>query len=428
VRDFDTQFKVFQELTIAATVLDNPAIAFAEIDRVLDLALRYKRPVYIELPRDQVDQLGDPNYQWQSQTDTSAPEALATALEKAIHLIKAAQQPVILADVEIHRFGLQDALLRLTEKTNIPVAETLLGKSVMNELHPNYLGLYAGALGSEEARRYVESSDCLILLGVFLMDLNLGVFTANLDPNRAIYVTSEKTLIHTQEYPNIRLQDFVAGLIQSDIPLRKVQFSPAYKPPPPFSPIPDQAITAKRLFAQINTFLSAETIVIADVGDSLFGAIDLFVHDKTRFLSPAYYASLGFAVPAGIGVQLANPQTRPLILVGDGAFQMTGVELSTIARYQLNPIVIVLNNGGYATERPMLDGKFNNIRAWQNSRITELINAGRRFDVHTEGELAEALQQSKTHTECFCILDVHLDPYDMSEPLQRLTRELGKLV
>jgi indolepyruvate decarboxylase len=126
-------------------------------------------------------------------------------------------------------------------------------------------------------------------------------------------------------------------------------------------------VTIARLFERLNSFLGEDIIVIADVGDALFAGLDLFVHDKSRFLSPAYYASLGFAVPAGLGAQFAYPHVRPLVLVGDGAFQMTGMELSTIARYGLNPIVIVLNNCGY------------DVLLWKYSRIPEVLGAGRGF-------------------------------------------------
>jgi TPP-dependent 2-oxoacid decarboxylase len=145
-------------------------------------------------------------------------------------------------------------------------------------------------------------------------------------------------------------------------------------------------------------------------------------------MSSAYYATLGFAVPASLGVQLALPKLRPLVLVGDGAFQMTGVELSTAARYGLNPIVIVLNNSGYGTERPMLDGNFNDVSTWNFSRLPELFGAGKGFDVHTEADLENALSAARDYREGFCILDVHLDQYDFSPVLQRMTGALGKRV
>jgi TPP-dependent 2-oxoacid decarboxylase len=428
VRDFDTQYKIFQELTVASAVLNNPNTACQEIDRVLAAALRYKRPVYIEIPRDLVNKPVNSNYQRTSQPHISNPETLAEALAEAVNLIDAARQPVILAGVEMHRFGLQEALLKLVEKTNIPVAETILGKSVMSEMHPNKIGIYAGAIGNEFAREYVESSDCLIMLGAFLSDFNLGVFTAHLNPKNSIYVTSEKTSIQLHNYEDIRFKDFVQGLIEANIQRREHNLPQLLQPPTSFSPVPNQAITVARLFERLNSFLGSDMIVIADVGDALFAGLDLFVHDKSRFVSPAYYASLGFAVPAGLGAQFVNPNVRPLILVGDGAFQMTGMELSTIARYGLNPIVIVLNNCGYGTERPMLDGAFNDVLLWQYSRIPEVLGVGRGFDVHTEDQLEAALVESRAHTESFCILDVHLDPHDKSPALKRLTHVLGQRV
>ena len=428
VREFNTQYRIFQELTVASTVLSDPNTAFEEIDRVLAAALRYKRPVYIELPRDIIHLPGKLNDQKASAPETSNPDTLTAALEEAVSLINSARQPVILADVELHRFGLQEALLQLVAKTNIPVAETILGKSVISELHPNYIGLYAGGLGNDFTRQYVESSDCLIMLGVFLTDLNFGVSTAHLKPKHSIAVTSEKTSIQFHTYEEIRLQDFVQGLIKANItPRRDLSLPARFKPPISFSPRPKQPITIARLFERLNSFLDSDVIVIADVGDALFASLDLFVHNKTRFLSPAYYASVGFAVPASLGAQFANPKVRPIVLVGDGAFQMTGMELSTIARYELNPIVIVLNNRGYGTERPMLDGKFNDLLLWQYSRIPAVLGTGRGFDIWTEDELEMALLESRSHLESFCILDVHLNPQDTSPALKRLTQALGQL-
>jgi indolepyruvate decarboxylase len=428
VREFDTQYKVFQELTIASIILDNPNNAFQEIDRAIDAALKYKRPVYLELPRDMVFVPGNPNYQAIKQVDTSNSEILDEALNEAVELINQAKQPVILAGVEMNRFGLQEELLQLVEKTNLPIAQTVLGKSVISELHPNYIGLFQGAMGEEYTREYVESSDCLIMLGAFLSDINLGIFTAHLDPKHSIYVTSERTSIRRHNYEELRLQDFIKGLVAADIYPRQFKAINPLKRPLQFTPIAGQQISLERLFARLNAFIDKNTVAIADVGDALFAGLELFIHDKSRFVSPAYYASVGFAVPAAIGAQCANPNLRPLVLVGDGAFQMTGVELSTIVRYNLNPVVIILNNKGYATERPMRDGKFNDILNWRYSKMPELLGAGLGFEIHTEEELEAALIKSQAHTESFCLLDVHLDPQDTSPALKRLSDALAKRI
>src|SRR6058998_1625066 len=168
VREFDTQKKVFEQLTIASTVLGDSQTAFQEIDRVLHAALRFKRPVYIELPRDMVAVPGLPHHRTAPPHERSEPKALRAALAEAVEMMNCAKKPVILADVEVHRFGLQDSLLRLAEKTNMPVAATIMGKSVIGEQHPFYMGVYEGAMGRDDVRRYVETSDCVILLGAFM--------------------------------------------------------------------------------------------------------------------------------------------------------------------------------------------------------------------------------------------------------------------
>ena len=137
---------------------------------------------------------------------------------------------------------------------------------------------------------------------------------------------------------------------------------------------------------------------------------------------------MGFAVPGAIGAQLARPDLRPLVLVGDGAFQMTGMEISTAARFGLSPIVVVLNNCGYGTERPMTDGPFNDIPAWRFSRLPEMIGAGQGFEVFTETDLEQALQAALSRTDSPSIIDVHLDPDDHSAALKRLTDALGAKV
>jgi indolepyruvate decarboxylase len=288
--------------------------------------------------------------------------------------------------------------------------------------------MYEGGLSQEQVRKYVEDSDCLILLGVLLTDIDLGVFTAHLDQGKSIYSTSEKTSIRFHTYNAVYLNGFLQGLLKADIHRRPHQDIPHAAPSSVFQPLPDARMTVQRLFQRLETFLDDCTFVIADTGDALFASADISIPRATEFMSSAYYATLGFAVPASIGVQLALPKLRPLVLVGDGAFQMTGMELSTAARYQLNPIVIVLNNFGYGTERPMLDGGFNDVAPWQYARLPEIFGAGKGFEVQTEEDFEKALAAAREYTEGFCILDVHLDQYDISPALQRMTGALGKRV
>jgi indolepyruvate decarboxylase len=429
VKGFDTQLKVFEQITAASAVLDDPLTAFAEIDRVLGAAVRYKRPVYLEIPRDRVTARQFAPYRPPSGLPPSDPDALREALDETAALLMAAVRPMILADVEVHRFGLQDELVALAEATGLPIATTILGKSVVSEAHPLFVGVYEGAMGREEVTDYVERSDCLLMLGCFLSDINLGIFSANIDPSRCINATSEDLQIRHHHYQNVRLDDFIRGLREMKLTRRKLPL-PA-KPDhlaEPWKPQAEAPMTSARLFARLNRMLDESMVVIADIGDSLFGSADLVMSRRTEYISPAYYTSMGFAIPAAVGAGMANPSLRALVIVGDGAFQMTGMELSTIARHGLNPIVVVLNNHGYTTERFLLEGDFNDIHDWAYHKVPEVLGAGRGFEVRTEGELEAALTAALANADSFSLLNVHLDPMDRSPALSRLASRLASRV
>ena len=265
---------------------------------MLHAALRYKRPVYVELPRDMVKVPGRPYHQPAELQERSDPPALKAALAEAAEMINRSRKPVILADVEVHRFGLQEVLLKLVGQTNIPVAATLLGKSVIGEQHPFYLGVYEGAMGREEVRRYVEASDCVIMLGTFMTDINLGVFTAQLDPARCISATSEKLSIRYHNYDGVVFKDFMRGLLRAQLrPRSRGRWLKPRRHRTVLGPPRNIPLTVTRLFQRLDTFLTEETMVVSDVGDALFGAADLLIRHRSEFLSPAYYTSMGFAVP-----------------------------------------------------------------------------------------------------------------------------------
>ena len=430
VKEFETQLEVYQKITIAAAVLSDPLTAFLEIDRVLAAAVRFKRPVYLEIPRDRLDaRMVIPHTPPTEIIPPSDPNALEEAIAEGLEMLKAAHRPMILAGVELHRFGLQDSLLALAEEAGLPIASTLLSKSVISEAHPLFVGVYEGGMGREEVTRYVESADCLLLLGCMLNDIDLGIFTAKLDPARCIHATSTDIQIRYHHYQNVRLDDFIAGLRGRGL---KVEHAPI--PPQPLNhlltwvAVKQAPISSARLFSRLNKMLDDQTIVVADVGDCLFGSSDLAMTKRTDYLSSAYYTSMGFALPATVGASVASSGSRVLAIVGDGAFQMTGMELSTIAKLGKNPIVIVMNNKGYTTERFLLDGPFNDIHNWAYHRIPDLLGTGAGFEVRTEDELDHALHAAKANTGSFSLLNVHLDPYDKSPALERLTKKLAERV
>ena len=184
------------------------------------------------------------------------------------------------------------------------------------------------------------------------------------------------------------------------------------------------------MFARLNEQLTEDTIVIADIGDSLFGATELVIRGRTEFVSPAYYTSMGFSLPAALGAQIARPEARIVVICGDGAFQMTGQELSTIVRHGFDPVIIVMDNGGYGTERRLHAGdwKFNDIPAWNYSKLPEVYGGGTGYEIRTEGEFDAALQAAWNDRSAASILQVFISQDDHSQTLHRLAERLIKHV
>jgi len=430
VRDFGTQMRVFREVTVAQTILDDASTAVREIARVLDAAARTKRPVYIELPRDcALLRVADDSIpRAQTGTAPADPATLAEALSEAVQMLNTADNPILLLGVEIHRFALQDKLIQFIGKSGIPFATTIMGKSVVNEELPGFVGVYAGTLSNEMTRAAVEQSDCVLNLGAMMTDLDTGIFTANLDPARMIQSTADALIIRRHQFVGIDLTTFLDALCSADLRARGALPSSCHAGTLSFTPEREKPISVARVFECLDANLSEDIAVIADPGDALFGAIDLTIHSRTEFIACAYYASLGFAVPAAIALQLAEPNWRPLVLVGDGAFQMTGMEITTAARYGLTPIVVVLDNLGYGTERPMLDGAFNDVHAWAVAEIPRVIGCGRGYVANTEPEFAAALSAALADATQLAIIHVKLAQHDISPALARLTDNLRSRV
>ncbi len=425
---FTFQREIFERITCTTVVLDDPVIAFRQIDHAIAAAKRFCKPVYIEIPRDVVLAEGYPLPTEEGGRFASDPTALAEAVAESLELMAKAVSPAIIAGVELHRRGLQESLLALVERTGLPVAATMTGKSVITERHPAYLGIYEGALGSEYSRYVVEQSDLLLMLGVTLNDIDTGIYTAKLDPQHMIRAAQNEVVISSHRYPKVLLRDFLTALVAS-VHTRPEKFKSAA---PALNandfPGPERPITTDRLIARLNQALSSEFIVVSDVGDCLFAAIDLQVHEQTEFLSSSFYATMGFAVPAALGAQIASPDRRALILVGDGAFQMTGTELASHARFGLAPIVIVFNNQGYSTERCILEGRFNDISSWRFDRLGEVFGPLQGFEAATEQAFEQALLTALGNRDKPSLINVHLASDDASAAMKRLGEHLQSRV
>jgi TPP-dependent 2-oxoacid decarboxylase len=424
VKSFDTQLNVFKEMTCAQAQLSDAKTAAEEIDRVIAAVKRSKRPGYIELPRDMVNAETVVCPKYPEQEKPVDKEALDRAVDRAVGILSKAQKPVISVGMEVHRFGFQKIVLELIERSGFPFVTGVLSKSVITEFHPQFCGVYAGAMSPEPVQQLVEGADGIIAVGPLLSDLATGIFNFDIDIRKTIVPLSERVIIGGKEFYEAGIGSFVPALTEKADLFKKPDTVFEKNKTDVFVPVSGQKITMKRLIAALNGFLDGNMIVVADAGDAMFAGLDLVLAREAGFLSPAYYASTGFAVPAAVGAKAAAPDKRVIVLEGDGSFQMTGMEISTAAGLGHNTVVIILNNGGYGTFRKIIDGPYNDLHNWNYAGVPEALNSGKGFAVRTEDDLISALFRVKDHPDEMAVIEVVLDRMDFSERSLLLTSRI----
>lgn len=428
VRTFDTQRRIFDEVTCASTVLLDPETAADEIVRVISAARAQSRPVYIEVPFDVVDLPVKMPSLRNVHPYEGDKDSLAAFIEESAAFINNAKKPVLVADVELQRLGLTDIAVQVAKKFNLPIASTLLSKSVISETNPHYIGTYSGTLSVPEVKDYVESSDCLVMLGAFISDVLYGFTKACIERKNTILCTSEKASIGYHTYEGVILKDYLEGLLAADVKPRADFVNP--NPYKPFAPLTDtereERMDSDAFFKIVELCMPDGATLTCDTGDALLGAIGLRTTKRNNFVADAYYLSMGFGIPAAIGACAAVPDSRVITLVGDGAFQMTGMELSTAAKFGLTPIILILNNDGYGTQRGIIDGPFNNIHQWKYTRITDVLNYGKSVTVETKGELEKALKEAVKDTQNMYVIEVMIPKGDCSRSLKRVGEGLSE--
>jgi TPP-dependent 2-oxoacid decarboxylase len=255
---------------------------------------------------------------------------------------------------------------------------------VIREDHPLYVGVYNGLVTRDEVKDFVNQTDCLLILGSILSDVeDLDPRSTLFSDGHTIHATADRIAIKHHRYDAIRFEAFVKALAATHLPSFSKPAIPASKPFDESMPPPDASVTLHEVFRHLDRVLDEQTLVIADVGESLFASVDLHVHRGSSRPSTVRISLTGLlhlnelCVPAAVGAGFSDPSLRPIVLVGDGAFQMTGTELSTRVRHGQVPVVIVLNNRGYSTEREILEGPFNDIHEWRYERVCERSEAAR---------------------------------------------------
>ncbi|MCW3476964.1 indolepyruvate/phenylpyruvate decarboxylase [Limobrevibacterium gyesilva] len=411
----DTQVKIFREITCDQAVLDDPGRAPADIARVLRSAVEYSLPVYIELPRDLVG--SDVPAVERLDRLPADPAALAECADEILAHLKAAIRPVLMVDVEIRRYGIEAKVARLARALGIPAVTTFMGRGLLSDAPDVTHGTYMGAAGDHDITRMVETSDGLLLIGVILSDTNFAVSERKIDMRRAMLASGRQVRIGHHVYPDIPLDALIDALLARLAGHTRQPGNAAEAHPPSTLTLDDAPIQPSDIAAAINDLFARHgpMPMAADMGDCLFTAMEI---EGAPLVAPGYYAGMGFGVPAGLGACVAAGG-RPMILVGDGAFQMTGFELGNCRRYGWDPICVVFNNSSWEMLRVFQpESGFNDLDDWRFAELAGPLG-GDGVRVTTRRQLADALERAHATRGRFQLIEVMLPRGETSETLAR---------
>ena len=419
--EFDL-FSKMAEPVVCASAIMTPQNAASETERLIAEALYHRRPVYIAIPSDIANTpvlAGAPPLS----TTTSDPQSLAAATDAVTATLSNAGQACVLPGMLLRRLGLRDAATAFLDASGLPFATMFGDKSVLGEHHPAYIGMYSGRLMAEPVRAYVESCDAVVLLGAMLTDGNTAGFTARLDPAKTINIGHHRTTVGATVYRNVEIADILAQL--SGRIANRAQ-RPAIAPDT-LGPIVnggDDTITADALYPRWANFFRPNDVIMTDTGTSSLGLAFAQLPKGAQFHNQTLWASIGWATPAAFGAAVGSPDRRLILICGEGAHQMTVQEISQFGRRGLRPIVFVLNNSGYLSERMLCKDvalAYNDVAAWNYAALPHALGCQGWFTarVNTCGELDDALKTAE-QADGAAYIEVVTDPYEAPPMYKKL--------
>jgi indolepyruvate decarboxylase len=429
---FDHFLDAYAHVTAAHARL-TPRNAATEIDRLILTAWREKLPVYMELPSDiaylDIEVPADPLVLANPASD---PERLRSCIAAIAERLSAATSPAILVDADADRFGVASDLMELAEKIQASVAVINTAKAVIDETFPHYLGIYNGKASEPHVHKAIEASDCLLCVGYRPIEVTTGDFTAAL-PANAIHARGHSVDVRDDNYQAVTLKEVLRGVVEAVPQVRN-------RAPRPVATAvahtngggphvdPSAKLTQAAYWQAMQGYLREGDVLFVDNGTSyaLFG---LKFPPNCTFIGSVNWGSIGYSVGALLGTLTAAPARRHLLFVGDGSFQVTAQELSTILRHDHKPVIFLINNGGYTIERGYL-GKtepYNDIARWAYADLPKVFRpdtSARSFVVKTERDLQNALSAPN---DTMIFVESIMDPYDALAPITNSSNKGSEL-
>ncbi|KAI4262991.1 MAG: hypothetical protein L6R42_001840 [Xanthoria sp. 1 TBL-2021] len=377
-------FEVFsgmsKNISCAMAILNDPHEAATLIDNAIRECWVQSRPVYITLPTDMVQKKVE-GERLKKPIDLNHPPNQAEkedyVVDVVLKYLHAAKNPIILVDACAQRHRVLEEVHELIEKSNLPTFVAPMGKGAVNETLPNYGGVYAGDGSNEGVRDRVESSDLILSIGAIKSDFNTSGFTYRISQLSTIDFHSDYVRVKYSEYPGVRMQGVLKKVVAK---MGKLNIQPG---PTASNKIAqedkkmsnNEVISHDWLWPRVGQWLQPDDIVITETGTANFGIWETNFPKGVSALSQVLWGSIGYSVGACQGAALAAKEMgnrRTILFVGDGSFELTAQEVSTMIRQGLNPIIFLINNEGYTIERYIhgFEASYNDISQW---KYTDLI-------------------------------------------------------
>lgn len=422
VKSINSQVHIFKEITCAQVRLDDLSQAADQIRWALEVCKEQSRPILIEIPRNMAAEPFDGVITNQPKTEAICPSS-DKCITDVLQLIEKAKRPVVLAGVEVKRYDLEALFCRWVSRLEVPCFTTLMGKGIAAELDNSPVqGTYLGEAGDPKVAAIVEQSDLVIFVGAILSDSNFAISAETLAGRQAVFIEHREVNLGHYSYHGIALKTILSQL-EAVATSKKWTIENTDTTP--------KAIANQEASNTIAPMMVAKALnrcfdlygrlpVASDVGDCLFVSQGL---EHTSVVAPGYYASMGFGVPAGFGIQ-ATTGRRPVVLVGDGAFQMTGMELGHCRRYGFTPIVVLLNNQGWEMIRAFApDSQAADLGLWPFAEMAQHFG-GVGIRASSPSELEKAFERAFEDNNQFYLIDVQIPKGCMTPSLAHFAKVL----
>ncbi|MEM7223132.1 MAG: thiamine pyrophosphate-binding protein [Pseudomonadota bacterium] len=432
--DYEYQREIFDRICVDAVIVQHPDEAPTQIDNAIKEALYWRKPVYIEIACNIANEpTSPPTPREFPRGRESDPTSLREAVAEAAELLNKADKPVLLAGVKLRPFGAIEAFAELADSCGYAVATMPNAKGFFPESRANYIGTYWGPVSSPSCSEIVESSDMVLAAGPTLTDYTTTGHSTLINRKKMISLEHHSVRLPGQTHNAVAMRDFLTELTGQLKPndSSMVAFERIREPAHEQRPVADDApLTTMALFSQVQRLLDGNAAVVAETGDSWFNGMNLKLPEGARFEIQMQYGSIGWSVGAVLGFAIgAGADHRVIGLIGDGSFQLTAQEISTMIRYDQNPIIFLINNGGYTIEVEIHDGPYNTIKNWNYAGLIEVFGNGEGkglgLKAGTEGELAAAIAQAKDH-DGLVMIEVAIDRDDCSRNLLRWGGHVAK--